>query len=670
MDGVDKAKVERGALSDMAQRARLDVNFRLLFEQSSDGMLLADLQTRRFLLANPTIQRMLGYTEAELCQLTIADIHPAAELPHVLEQLQKRIRGELTLSSELPVLRKDGSVFFADISGIVIHAPGHDSICGSFRDVTARKQAAEALRRSEQRFEFLVANTPAVIFTHRPNRSFEVTFVNENITSLLGYQPEEFTRDPAFWMKLIHPEDADLVTAELGQALRNHDTHALDYRYRRKDGTYCWIHDELHVLRDTSGRPTEVIGCWIDISPLKRAEAEQAKREAQIQQLQKSESLGRMAAAIAHHYNNQLQVVLGNLELAMDGLPRETQTREHLSAAMQASHRAAEVSKQMLAYLGQSSGERKPLDLAELCRQNIPLLQSTMPVVLKTDFAIPGPVIMANANQLQQVLINLVTNAWEAVGPNRGAIRLSVKTVSAHEVTAVCRRPVDWQPHAGAYACLEVADGGNGIASEDLEKIFDPFFSRKFMGRGLGLSVVLGIARAHNGGIDVESEPGDGSTFRVYFPVVAQPATALPPAGLSPATSPFDGGGTVLVVEDVDSARALAAHVIKSFGFTVLTAQDGVVALEMFRQHQAEIRCVLCDLSMPRMNGWQTIEALRQLAPGLPVILASGYDEASVMSEQHPEQPQVFLGKPYDRRKLRAALEQALAVKQEAGPLD
>jgi CheY-like chemotaxis protein len=350
---------------------------------------------------------------------------------------------------------------------------------------------------------------------------------------------------------------------------------------------------------------------------------------------------------------------MGNIELAMDGLPRGSPARESLTAATQAARRAAEVSTQMLAYLGQSSGEKNPLDLAEVCRQNIPLLLSTTPVVLETDFAVPGPVIIANANQLQQVLLNLVTNAWEAVGPNRGAIRVSVKTVSAAEVTNSARYPVDWQPQSGAYACLEVADGGCGIAAADFDKIFDPFFSRKFAGRGLGLAVVLGIARAHNAGITVESEPGMGSTFRVYFPLVEHAvAPAASSAGAAPA---FKAGGMVLVVDDTETVRDLAAHVIRSLGFKVLTAQDGVEALAVYRQHQAEIRCVLCDLTMPHMNGWETIAALRKLTPGIPVILASGYDEVGVQASKYTEQPQAFLGKPYDRGKLQTTLSHVLA---------
>jgi len=241
---------------------------------------------------------------------------------------------------------------------------------------------------------------------------------------------------------------------------------------------------------------------------------------------------------------------------------------------------------------------------------------------------------------------------------------VQVTTVSATDIPTNYRRPVEWQPQAGEYACLEVTDAGCGIARPDLDQLFEPFFSRKFLGRGMGLPVVLGIVRAHNGGITVESEPGRGSTFRVYLPVSAQ-AVAPAPGRLVPIRAD-SYGGTVLVVDDTETVLELAAHVIRHQGFTVLTAHDGLMALELYKQHAAEIRCVLCDLTMPYMDGWQTIAALRQITPGLPVILASGYDEASVLALKHTEEPDMFLGKPYDREKLLSALGQVLATRVAA----
>jgi signal transduction histidine kinase len=263
----------------------------------------------------------------------------------------------------------------------------------------------------------------------------------------------------------------------------------------------------------------------IEISIYKRqAEEEKAKLEAQNRQFQKSESLGRMAGAIVHHFNNMLQAIMGNIQMAMRIMPQNAGSIKNLTAAMEVAHTAEAISGQMLTYLGQSFDTHESLNLSEICRWSLPMLQTIIPgnVKLETDLPSPGPVISANANQIQQIMTILVTNAWEAVRESPSAIHLSVKTVSQADISASYRYPVDWQPQDNVYACLEVTDEGGGIESKDIEKIFDPFFSTKFTGRGMGLAVVLGIARAHGGGVVVESATGRGSIFRVYFPVSSE----------------------------------------------------------------------------------------------------------------------------------------------------
>ena len=315
---------------------------------------------------------------------------------------------------------------------------------------------------------------------------------------------------------------------------------------------------------------------------------------------------------------------------------------------MQSARKAAGISTQMLAYLGQTHGRREPLDLSEACRRSLPLLQAALPpaVVLETDLPAPGLVINANASQMHQVLTQLLTNAWEASRDGVSAIHLAIKPVAAAAIPALNRFPSDWQPRDPAYACLEVTDSGCGITAGDMEKIFDPFFTSKFIGRGLGLAVVLGIVREHGGGLTVESAPGRGSVFRVFLPVTAAAAAPQKPVPVVPAP-PAGGRGSVLVVDDEPSLRATVTQVLQLAGFTVFAAEDGVAGVELFEQHRDEIQCVVCDLSMPRLDGWGTLTALRQLAPGLPFILSSGYDHAQVMAGQHPELPQAFLQKPY-----------------------
>jgi PAS domain S-box-containing protein len=403
------------------------------------------------------------------------------------------------------------------------------------------------------------------------------------------------------------------------------------------------------------------VWCFRDVTERVHAEAEKAKLELLNRQLQKSESLGRMAGAIAHHFNNQLQTVMMGLEMALKGMSHDPQgSSEFLTEALLSARKATEVSRLMLTYLGQIPAKREPLDFAEICQRSLPVLRAAMPtdVVLEVDFPVPGPTIQSNGGQIQQMLANLVTNAWESRRDGRTSIHLAVKTVSASDVPAANRFPIDCQLQDAAYACLEVADAGSGIAGKDIEKLFDPFFSSKFTGRGLGLAVVLGIVRAHQGIITVESELGRGSVFRIFFPVSseAMPRKPVPVAHALGST----GSGTVLIVDDESSLRKVLKTALKGMGFEVLDAQDGVEAIELFQRHSDKIRLVLCDLTMPRMDGWQTLSALRKLDPRMPVILCSGYSESQVMAGDHSDRPQAFLNKPYEYEKLRETVFQTL----------
>jgi len=398
-----------------------------------------------------------------------------------------------------------------------------------------------------------------------------------------------------------------------------------------------------------------------DITARKQAEEEKAKLEALNRQFQKTESLSRMAGAIAHHFNNQLGAVIGNLEMATEDLSLETKTLKMLAGAMQGAKKAVEVSKLMLTYLGQTTGMRAPLDLSETCRKSMPLLQAAVPaeMLFRTDLLSPGPTVSANANQIQQILTNLITNAWEAIDKNQGAITLTVKMGSPQDFFTTHQFPIDWQFRDLSYACLEVMDTGCGIPREDIEKIFDPFFSSKFPGRGLGLPTVLGIVKAHNGVITVQSIIGQGSTFRVYLPVtVEEIRLQQPESKVQPLIK--DKVKTVLLVEDEEIVRNMAEIMLQSLGFKVLVANDGVEAVEMFKRHNNEIHVVLSDLSMPRMNGWGTMLALRRIRPDVPVVLVSGYDESKANADGCPERPDVFLHKPYQMAELKDAIARAI----------
>jgi CheY-like chemotaxis protein len=328
---------------------------------------------------------------------------------------------------------------------------------------------------------------------------------------------------------------------------------------------------------------------------------------------------------------------------------------------MKASRRAAEISHQMLAYLGQDTGKKEPIDLSEAYREALLLLTASLPkkARLKTEFPAEGVIILADAVQMKQVLTNLVVNAGEAMGGGEGDITVAIALIPAADIHASRFYPAGWKPKAETYACLSITDTGCGMDPETVDKLFDPFFSTKFTGRGLGLPVVMGIVKAHEGAVTVESGSGQGATFRVFLPVTDQ--KPLQTRKAEPVESrAVEGRGLVLVVEDEPLMRELAEIMLQHIGYEVITAADGVEAREVFQQHKDEIRCVLCDLTMPRMDGWETLEALRRIQPDLAVILASGYAETQVMQGEHPERPQVFLHKPYMSADLGAALAAAL----------
>jgi PAS domain S-box-containing protein len=532
-------------------------------------------------------------------------------------------------------------------------------------DISTHKRDEDELARSAARFRSYFDLPLHGIAITSPSKGW--VDVNQRLCSMLGYPRDEITR--LTWSEMTHPDDLAADVTQFERLLAGQiDQYQLEKRFTRKNGTVIWTHLAVGCVRHADGRMEYAVALLHDVSARKQAEADRDRLEALDRQLHKSDSLNRMAGGIAHHFNNQLMVVMGNLELAMDDLLlRGANPLAALNAAMQASRRAAEVSSLMLTYLGQTPTAPALMDLCKSCRQNLPILSAGMPksVVLETDLPVPGPAICANSSQIQQVLANLLSNAWEATSAKGGTTRLAVSTVVAADIPSVNRFPIGCQPQDPAYACLAVADTGGGIASRDIEKLFDPFFSTKFTGRGLGLPVVLGIVRAHGGFITVDSQLDHGCVFRVFLPL-AMPApngpvtsaTAVaeadPPASRAPE-------GTVLLVEDDAAVRNVAASMLTRLGFAVLVAPDGSQALELFRQRQADIRCVLCDLTMQHMDGWATLTALRQLAPGLRVILASGYDEALVMAGDHPERPQAFLGKPYQMQALRTAMEKALA---------
>ena len=585
--------------------------------------------------------------------------------PAILQAFQRCVEFGEPYDLELPFTTALGRRLWIRTTACPVYDNGRIvSVIGNIMDITEHKEDQAQLIESERRLSTLMANLPGMAYRCLNDELWTMTFVSKGCLDLTGYPSEELLENRRVsYAELIHPDDRPMVWDQVQHATGKRSQFNLTYRIRSAAGEEKWVMEIGEGVFSEDGYLVAIEGFITDITKRVRAEGDKARLEDQNRQLQKAESLGRMAGAIAHRFNNLLGVVLGNLEMVMNVLPSETGAIDNLIDAIQAARKVAEVSGLMLTYLGQTRAKADTIDLAETCRGGLETLRSAMPkdVLLKPDLPPHGPMVRANANQLQQVLTNICTNAWEAIGGGRGTIQMAVKAVSKDEIPATNRFPLDWQPRDKIYACIEVADSGCGIASKDIEKLFDPFFSSKFTGRGLGLPVVLGVVKAYGGAVAVESRPGKGSTFRVYFPVSDDEVS--PQLEHAAAVPVLEGEGTILLVEDDDMLRKLTMTVLKNLGFDVVSARDGAEALETFRQPQEKFQFVLCDLTMPRMDGWQTLEALRKLSPEIKVILTSGYNEAQAMAGEHRALPDAFLGKPYKRDELIQAIGQVLAKK-------
>jgi two-component system, cell cycle sensor histidine kinase and response regulator CckA len=517
------------------------------------------------------------------------------------------------------------------------------------------RRAQGQLELSRERYFELYDLAPVAYLT----LSESSTILEANLTAvrLLGEERSTLLRRP--FTRFILPASQDIYYRHRRKLFDTGDAQTCELEMVRSDDSTFTARLESGLAR---GHDDESVHRTVisDITERRREEAERLSLEHRVQQAEKAESLGRMAGAIAHHFNNLLGVTMGNLELKLDELPSSEPTDEVLTDALSAARSAAEVSRMLLTYLGQDQGRSTPQRLSDICSVSLPILRAALPpgVQLESDLQSPGPTVEVSDSAIPEVLRNLVTNAWEASDPERTVIRVAVRSVAAADIPESGRFPKGWTPRFERYALLAVTDEGSGIDLEKLESVFDPFFSSKAFGRGLGLSVTLGTVKAHDGAIVVRSVRGRGTTVEVYLPASNQEG---PESSSRPATSTWSMEGTVLVVDDEPLIRTLAARMLERLGFDVLTAEDGVAALEVFDDHADEIVCVVCDLTMPRMNGWETLTALRERRPGIPIVLASGYDRAQAMAGDHREHPQAFLSKPWNVARLRAALETALA---------
>ena len=519
-------------------------------------------------------------------------------------------------------------------------------------DLTEAKAAEHSLAASERRYRLIVETAQEGIWII--DAESRTTFANTRMADLLGYTVDEMRGRSLF--DFTDREGRQLAERNV-QRRREGIGEQHEFRFIHRSGRPVWTLIETNPLRDEQGRYAGALAMVMDITARRLAEEERRNLQAGLLRLQKAESLGLMAGGIAHDFNNILTAITGNLDLARGQLTETHPAAACLRAAQQASDRAAELCRHMLTYSGGGHLDTARHDLTDLLRAWQPALARELPAAQRLELALPERPLPVEVDpaQVRQALLHVLRNAVEAAGQDPGVITLAaqLRPCTADDLQT------PWMPDqrpAGDYVEVSVTDQGGGMSTDTLQRIFDPFFSTKFTGRGLGLPATLGIVRMHHGVVKVESRLGEGTTFRLLLPLARGPAQ---PARATRSDAPAQRR-TILVADDEPAIRSLCTQMLEHYGFSVLVAADGTEAVEVFQREGDAVHCLLLDVTMPRMGGAEALQAIRRLSPHVPAIITSGYSEQDVAARFAHTPFDTFLQKPFNSHALRQAVQQAL----------
>ena len=506
------------------------------------------------------------------------------------------------------------------------------------RDIAERKRAEQALRESEQRLR--VAMDAADLSLWSIDVDARTMVGSPRLLQMFGLAP---TSDSILPLKrfesCLSPEDRERATAELNQALAGHSDYDSEFRVIWPDKTVHWIVSRGGLLiphENSSASSMRLVGVSQDVTERRNADE-------LIRHKQKLESMGILAGGIAHDFNNLLTGILGHASLVLEDEDLDEYNRECLQNVVTAAENAAQLTRQMLAYSGRGRFLVESVSLSRRIRDLLPLMQASVPKSVRLEFNLAEelPPVDLDTAQLQQLVMNLVINGAEATSADTGVVKVSTcSTRLDQQALQGFLEGRDIPP--GDYITLEVQDNGHGMDQATQSKIFDPFFTTKFTGRGLGLAAALGIVRGHKGAIHLASELGKGTTFTVYFPPSRRATQNAPP----PAPSSVRGTGCVLVVDDEEMIRRTAKVSLEKHGFTVLLAENGLEAVEVFRKASLSIAVVVLDMAMPVMSGEEAFRRMIEIRPDVAVVASSGFDQSETLA-RFGDGVAGFLQKPY-----------------------
>lgn len=603
-------------------------------------------------------ESMLGYPEGSLgpgLNQLRALIHPD-DVDAAIRGLRAHLKGSVAAWSEqFRVITHAGSWIWVHASGRIVESAPDGTptrLAGTLRDVTDRRRVEDALRLEGDRFRSLVHNSFDVVFVLAADGT--IKYATPSVSRVLGYEPDALVGTNAF--SYIHADDRAEIIRELRDEVmtKTNTGVATAFRALKPDGT------DLHM----EGLATSMLDnpAIEGIVVVVRDTTERRKMEARVLQAQKLESLGVLAGGVAHDFNNLLTSVLGNASFAARSLPEDSPARELLDRVQVAARRAAELTRQLLAYAGRRTVQGQSVHVADLADEMAELMRVSVGrnCVLVLDLPRNLPAVCADATQLPQVVMNLILNAAESYGDSGGEVRVHAGVRDCDETWLRSCYFAAENAVAGRYVFIEVSDDGSGMTPEMVTRIFDPFYTTKFTGRGLGLSSVLGIMRSHGGAIGVRTAPGRGSMFTILLPAEEDVAVEPPAESRRFSSIPAEQQGTVLVVDDEAAIREVCAAGLEAAGFRVLCAADGESGIAAFRAAGEDLRLVLLDLTMPNTDGSVVLARIRAEAPRLRVILTSGHAEQYVMSRIANLGGARFLQKPFSLDELLLAVEESL----------
>ena len=605
-----------------------EMRFRAIFEGSKDGILLADVESRKFITGNRAICDMLQYSLDEIGRLGVTDIHPAEDLPRVIDIFELQSRQSVDVATDLPVKRRDGSVFFADIKASPVTISGRRCLIGNFRDVTERRRAEEELTRLGMAVD---QAAEAVVVTDTKGN---IEYVNPAFERITGYSREESVgrnmrilksgkHDERFYEKMW----ATLSKGEVWQGR---------FINRKKDGTLYDEEGTISPVRDPSGKIVNFVAGKRDIT-------REVVLRTQVQTAQRMESVGTLAGGVAHDFNNALTGVLGFGEILKKRLAGDPKSSADVDQILRSAERASTLTRQLLTFARRQVIEPVNLSLGNIVLDMSKLLRKVIGehIEIRTSLHKDLPSVFADPGQMEQILMNLCLNARDAM-PSGGQvlIRTDVKTADGKYVKA---RPYVKE---GRYVLLTVSDTGIGMDGKTIERIFEPFFSTKGpeKGTGLGLAVVYGIVKQHNGFIHASSESGRGTTFEILLPAVDSKPDARPAAKEERVRG---GNETILLAEDDESVRMLAERILRECGYKVLAVRNGEEAVEVVREKGGDINLAILDVMMPTKGGKEAFKEMHSRYPALKVIYMSGYTSDAIHESFILHAGVPFLQKPF-----------------------